>query len=64
MTNWTIARSPVDPVDTSKLKGVYLFDKTDNSLVTYLDYIDPLQGKISGIADQEIDFKVSYDPAR
>ena len=42
MTNWTIARSPVDPVDTSKLKGVYLFDKTDNSLVTYLDYIDPL----------------------
>ena len=46
-----------------KLKGVYLFNKTDNSLVTYLDYIDPLQGKISGIADQEIDFKTSYDPA-
>ena len=61
--NWSVARSPVDPVDVSKLKGVYLFNKTDNSLVTYLDYIDPLQGKISGIADQEIDFKTSYDPA-
>ena len=40
MTNWTIARRFSRSVDTPKLKGVYLFDKTDNSLVTYLDYID------------------------
>ena len=29
-----------------------------------MDYIDPLQGKIAGPAEQEIDFKTSYDPAK
>ena len=62
--SWTIARSPVLPADTEKFKGVYLYNKTDNSLVTYLDYIDPLQGKIAGPAEQEISFKTSYDPAK
>ena len=63
-TTWSQLRVPVLPADTSKFKGVYLFDKTDDSLVTYLDYIDPLQGKIAGPAEQEISFKTSYDPAR
>ena len=51
-------------MDVTKLKGVNLFDKNTNGLVTYLDYIDPLQGKIAGAAEQEITFKVSYDPAK
>ena len=63
-TTWSQLRVPVLPADTSKFKGVYLFDKTDDSLVAYLDYIDPLQGKIAGPAEQEISFKTSYDPAR
>jgi hypothetical protein len=63
-TSWTIGRQPVVPMDVTKLKGVNLFDKNTNGLVTYLDYIDPLQGKIAGAAEQEITFKVSYDPAK
>ena len=63
-TTWSKIRTPVLPADTSKFKGVFLFDKNDNSLVTYLDYIDPLQGKIAGAAEQEISFKTSYDPAK
>ena len=63
-TTWSIVRQPVLPADLSKFKGVYLYDKTDNSLVAYVDYIDPIQGKISGIAEQEISFKTSYDPAK
>ena len=63
-TTWNVLRNPVLPVDTEKLKGVYLFDKQTNNLVQYLDYIDPLQGKIAGPAEQEISFKTSYDPAK
>ena len=63
-TSWSVGRQPIIPIDVSKLKGINLFDKTTNSLVTYLDYIDPLQGKIAGTAEQEITFKVSYDPAK
>ena len=62
--SWAITRQPVLPVDTSKFKGVYLYNVTDNSLITYLDYIDPIQGKIAGPAEQELTFKTSYDPAR
>ena len=43
---------------------LYLYDVNTNSLLTYLDYIDPIQGKIAGPAEQEITFKTSYDPAR
>ena len=63
-TTWAQTRVPVLPADTSKFKGIYLFNKTDDSLVSYLDYIDPLQGKIAGPAEQELSFKTSYDPAQ
>ena len=63
-TSWKVKREPVLPVDTSKLKGLYLYNKETNGLLTYLDYIDPIQGKIAGPAEQEISFKTSYDPAR
>ena len=63
-TSWTITRKPIMPVDTSKFKGVYLYNKKTNGLLTYLDYIDPIQGKIAGPAEQEISFKTSYDPAK
>ena len=63
-TSWKTTRSPVLPVDTSKFKGLYLYNKDTNGLLTYLDYIDPIQGKIAGPAEQEITFKTSYDPAR
>ena len=64
LTSWSITRQPILPADTSKFKGVYLYDTKTNGLLTYLDYIDPIQGKIAGPAEQEISFKTSYDPAR
>ena len=53
------------PVDTNKLKGAYpKFNKTDNNLVGYVDYIDPIARKNSRSYYQEISFKTSYDPAK
>ena len=62
--SWSITRQPVIPADTSKFKGVYLYSKKTNGLISYVDYIDPIQGKIAGPAEQELSFKTSYDPAR
>ena len=50
-------------VDLSQIKNVFLYDKTNGDLVTYLDYIDPVQGKIAGPAEQELTYKLYYDPA-
>lgn len=60
---WNITRELIRPVDVQKIRGVFLYDKRKNEIVTYLDYIDPIQGKIAGPAEQELTFKTPYDPA-
>ena len=61
--SWTFHKQPINPVDVSKINGVFLYDTKDQEIISYLDYIDPIQGKIAGPAEQEISFKTSYDPA-
>jgi len=47
----------------SNVKKAYLYNKITNKIVTYLDVVDPIQGKIPGPADQEIRYKTYFDPA-
>ena len=56
-------RTPKDPVDVAKIKKVILYNKKTKKLLAYLDYIDVLQGKIAGVAEQELRYKTYYDPA-
>ena len=60
---WEKHRVPKDTVDVHKIKKLFLYDSKTNDFLTYLDYIDPIQGKIAGIADQELRYKLYYDPA-
>ena len=60
---WAIVREEADKIDLNKIKQVFLYNKKTQQLVSYLDIIDPIQGKIAGIAEQEIKFKTYYDPA-
>ena len=60
---WTTNSVAKDFVDVDKMKGVFLYDKNTSDLITYLDYVDPIQGKIPGPAEQEISYKLYYDPA-
>jgi hypothetical protein len=61
--SWELLYEQIPDVDVSKIKKAYIYNKRTNELVTYLDVIDVKQGKIPGIADQEIKFKTYYDPA-
>jgi len=49
--------------DITKIKKAFLYDRTTGDLITHLDVVDPLQGKIPGIAAEEITFNAFYDPA-
>ena len=60
---WESYRSPQKPVDVDKIKRAMLYDKNKNVILENLDYIDPVQGKIAGPADQEIRWKTIFDPA-
>jgi len=61
--SWKISQEETAKIDLSVFKKIFLYNKRTNQLVTYLDIIDPTQGKISGIAEQQIKYKTYYDPA-
>ena len=60
---WNIISEGIMPVDVDNIRGMFLYNKRENNIVSYIDYIDPVQGKIAGPADQEITFKTPFDPA-
>jgi hypothetical protein len=61
--SWYKSRTPAELVNNDKIKSAFLYDIEENSVITYLDIVDPLQGKILGIAEEELKFKTYYDPA-
>ena len=60
---WNVISEGITPVDVDNIRGAFLYNKRENRIVSYIDYIDPVQGKIAGPADQEITFKTPFDPA-
>ena len=60
---WSRLRSRGEEVDIDYINSVMLYDKVKQVNVQDLDYFDPAKGKILGIADQDLDYKSSYDPA-
>lgn len=63
ISSWELYRSKDDLIDISKIKKSMTVDSVNEVIVDYLDIIDPIKGKISGIADQEIRYKTAFDPA-
>ncbi len=61
--SWSLSRSHDDLVDVRSIQKVTLIDTLEEKVVEYLDVIDPLKGKIAGIAEQELTYKLVSDPA-
>jgi hypothetical protein len=61
--SWNVVRQANPIVDVSKIRSVYLYNTKTNNIITYLDYVDTVQGKIPGPAEQELHYKIPYDPA-
>jgi hypothetical protein len=60
---WNPIYTQQPAVDVNLLNSVYSFDKVLGGTQTYFDFIDPLQGKILGVARRNIDFIGAVDPA-
>ena len=62
---WTVIHAQQPTVDVALLNSVYSYNRlaTTNQAQTYFDFIDPLQGKILGVARRNIDFIGAVDPA-
>jgi len=61
--SWNSNRTEGNKIDISAINKVISYNKSTNTFIDYIDYLDPIKGKIPGIADEEISFKTLYDPA-
>jgi len=49
-------------VDVDLINSTYIYNSNTMNVSRYLDYIDPLNGKVLGAASQNLDFITVYDP--
>ena len=56
-------RQQSEIVDINQFQKITLINTYTEEVVSYLDIIDPIKGKISGIAQQELKFISNIDPA-
>ena len=61
--SWILLREQDRSIDITTIDRVALIDSIKEEVVEYLDIIDPLKGKIAGIAEQELKYKSVFDPA-
>ena len=61
--SWKARYTETPVVNSALLNSVFTYNKISNSITSYLDFIDPLQGKILGAARANIDYTGGVDPA-
>ena len=62
-TSWYVDKLPLPIVDIDSVSNISLYNIVNNSTLDYLDYIDPLQGKLLGAVRTNIDYLEAVDPA-
>jgi hypothetical protein len=63
LPSWTVIQQQQPTVDVRLLNSVFLYDSVTSATTEFLDFINPLQGKILGAARQNIDYISPIDPA-
>jgi hypothetical protein len=61
---WVVTRMQQPVVDISLIDSVYTYSEITGAKTNFFDFIDPLQGKILGVARQNIDYFGAVDPAQ
>jgi len=61
--SWDLSTKQDDVISLNEFRQIHIFDTKKDIIVDYLDVVDPLKGKIPGLADQEIKYKAAFDPA-
>jgi hypothetical protein len=63
LPSWRVLRQQSPSVDVSLLNTIYIYDYTSSAAAEYLDYFDPLQGRLLGAVAQNINYIGAVDPA-
>ena len=60
---WSVIRQQQPVVDIHLLNSVFMYDRITTERTEFFDFFDPLQGKILGAAQQNLDYIGAVDPA-
>ena len=63
LKGWDVFRYQQDKVNINSIIKSFIYSAENQLIINNLDYIDPAKGKILGAAEQDITYKVDYDPA-
>ena len=60
---WKVIQSEPTVVDARKANRCYIYDKKSLGVLEYLDFIDPINGKLLGVVRENLDYITPLDPA-
>ena len=60
---WQTIRQQQPVVDIARLNSSFIYDRTTGQTEVFFDYFDPLQGKMLGVVQENLDFTGAVDPA-
>jgi hypothetical protein len=60
---WAVVHIQKPVVDVRLINSVYMYDRLTSARTEFFDFFDPLQGKILGAAQQNLDYIGAVDPA-
>jgi len=61
--SWKVLQQEESLIDDRLIDSAFVFDRAAQKIKSYIDYFDPIKGRILGIADREINYKTEWDPA-
>ena len=60
---WAVTRRQSPVVDINLMNTVFMYDRVTNAPKQYFDFFNPLQGKLLGVVQQNLDYIGAVDPA-
>ena len=61
--SWKPITTETPMIDRDRVGQGFVFDKNNSTIIDYLNYYDPVKGRLLGIAEREIKYKTPIDPA-
>ena len=61
--SWKVVAEEEELIDDRLVDSAFIFDRAEQKIKSYLDYFDPIKGRVLGLADREINYKTEWDPA-
>lgn len=60
---WSVIRQQQQVIDLEKVRRFSLYETETYTKISDVDIIDPFKGKILSIVEQDLDYRVPFDPA-